>query len=299
MNRLRSPSFLASLRTQGWLVPGLIVVLGIVPLVLFVAGVGVRKGLATPVVINEVYPNAQAAQGWLELYNATGSLRTLTGYTIGNSRGIVARLDAEIAPGALLVVRPDVGGWNPKGDAAVLRDPKGKVVDSIAWGTNTRLNVPNKQAITRNPQGLDSNTNADWRGAPPSAGVQSPASLSVGLHRVLFAATNYISVIAGFLLWGAFLLIGLIARRFETLTGQRAFWLAMVIAPVGIVIYNAIQAYAFFTVGNMTDCSRGLNFALCQQGWAFVPLLLSGAAMVYVVYRFYGLAHQILDLKGA
>ncbi len=281
-----------------------------IPLVLFLAGVGVRASNGNTLVINEIYPSADTKQEWLELYNGGAKPVDLRGYTIGSSRGVQGRLQGTIEPGKRLVVRAEVGGWNAAADVAVLRNPTGKVIDSVNWGKPTlpkdvtlltgAVPVPRPgQALTRNPQGLDSNTAADWQPTKPSQGTQSPASLNPGLHRLLFAATNYMSVIAGFLLWGAFLMIGLIAQRFELLTGQKVYWLAMVLVPVGIVVYNGIQAYAFFTAGRMSDCSTGWGFTVCQQGWAFTPILISAIAMAYIVFRFYGIARDILDLKEA
>jgi hypothetical protein len=70
----------------------------------------------------------------------------------------------------------------------------------------------------------------------------------------------------------------------------------MIVAPVGIVVDNIIQSYAYFTAGRMTECKTGLGFSVCQQGWAFTALLLSAMAMAYVVYRFYGIARRILEV---
>ncbi|GAC1360765.1 MAG: hypothetical protein NVSMB42_20380 [Herpetosiphon sp.] len=279
----------------------------VLPLVLFAAGVGVRKGKGTPVVVNQVFVDADPRHEWIELLNTTTSGIDVEGWTVASRHGGVARLHGQLEPGVLTVVHPEVGGWQPTSDRVVLRTASDTLVDGVGWGdVGAQAGIPlvklpfgAGKALIRNPQGLDSGTADDWWVTRPSPAVQSPASLGIGLHRMLFAATNYIAVIGGLLLWGAFLLIGLIARRFETLTGQRAYWPAMVVAPVGIVIYNAIQAYAFFTAGRMTDCRQGLWLSACQQGYAFTALLLSSAAMAVVVYRFYHIARQILDLREA
>ena len=258
--------------------------------------------------VNEVYLDATPGKQWVELLNTTDKPIDLNGWRLRNSKGDIARLgDITLQPGKLQVVRPQVGGWKPTGDAVVLVNAQGKTADGLSWNTVALQGIPKfarpikaGTSLTRNPQGMDTDAGADWQLLNrPSEGTQSPASLGTGLYRVLFAATNYISLIAGILLWAAFLLIGLIARRFETLTGQRSYWVAMLVAPLGIIIYNFIQSYAFFTAGRMTDCTTGKTFATCQQGYAFVPLMLSGIAMVYVVYRFYGIARDILDLKDA
>ncbi len=310
MARFHTPSLalptpdLTSRTAQRLLMPSLLALMLLLPLLLFTGGVGVRQGKGTNVVVNEVYLDTSPHAEWVELLNTTPKSISLTGWQLTNQHGAVARLSGQLAPGILTVVSPEVGGWNPGGDVVTLLSSDNQIIDSLGWGkiaalTNTPILQSAKagRSLTRNPQGLDSDTTADWIMTQPSPGTQSPVSLSVGLHRILFAATNYISFMAGLLLWASFLLIGLSARRFEALTGQRAYWMAMVIAPVGIVIYNAIQSYAFFTAGAMSNCSRGLAFGACQQGWAFTPLLLSAIAMAYVSYRFYTIAHRILDLK--
>ncbi|GIV96099.1 MAG: hypothetical protein KatS3mg057_0756 [Herpetosiphonaceae bacterium] len=149
--------------------------------------------------------------------------------------------------------------------------------------------------------GLDSNAASDWRPGPASPGSRSLPTVRSSTRIVLIELTNYISLIGGFLLWSAFVLIGLIARRFERLTGQRTFWQAMVIAPIGIVIYNLIQTNAFFSRGAMTDCrttKRGwvFEFSLCEQLWSFVPLFIAAAIMTYAILLFYRAARRILEV---
>jgi hypothetical protein len=302
---------LQRLRSADMLIPVILALAVVLPLLLAFGGVGIRTDLETPVVINELFvtPQDPAKGAWVELYNNTDDAVSVEGWKLGNATGDLVTLTGSIAPRDYLVIEAPAA-WNTQGDAVILRGVDSSQIDSVTWGAppaqnpivdwkNQAVGAPKlDKSLIRNPQGFDSNAAKDWLpiAMPPTPNRGSAASLSSGTYRLLFDVTNYVSLIAGFLLWGGFILIGLIAKRFEMLTGQRAFWSAMIVAPIGIVVYNSVQSYAFFTAGSMTNCSKGLAFSSCQQGWAFVPLLVSALAMAYVVYRFYGIARRILEV---
>jgi hypothetical protein len=299
---------LERLRSADLLVPLVLCLAFVLPLLLAFWGVGIRTDEQTPLVINEIFVTPQgAAEAWVELYNNTEEPITIDGWRLSTASSDVATLTGSIEPHAYRVIKTPKA-WDAKSDAVILYGVDGNQIDDVHWGpapektpildwkTSAALPPRAGAALVRNPQGFDSNTAKDWIATRPSPNTQSPASLGSGTYRILFDITNYVSLMAGFLLWGAFILIGLIARRFEMLTGQRSFWMAMVVAPIGIVIYNIIQSYAFFTAGRMSECKDGLGFSVCQQGWAFTPLFVSALAMAYVVYRFYGIARRILEV---
>ena len=288
------------LRSADLFIPIILSLAFVLPLVLAFLGVGIRKDKQTPLVINEAFVNPKDPQSgaWVELYNTTDEPISVDGWKLSTATNDVQALQGLVPPHTYLVVKTP-SAWNAQADAVILRGVDNDKVDYVHWGpvpekspinnwsaSAVRAPGPNA-ALVRNPQGFDSDTNKDWRPAKPSPNTQSPASLNPGLYRLLFDITNYVSLMAGFLLWGAFILIGLIAKRFEMLTGQRAYWSAMIVAPIGIVVYNSIQSYAFFTAGIMTPG---------QQLWAFSALFVSAAAMAYVVYRFYGIARRILEV---
>lgn len=299
---------LERLRSADLLIPLILCLALVLPLLLAFLGVGIRTPVDTPLVINEIAVLPQpGAEAWVELYNNSDEPIAIDGWRLSTASGDVQTLQGNVAPRTLHVVKVP-SAWNDTSDAVILYGIDGNQIDEIHWGKapeQSRIIGWEKSAVAapkaggalvRNPQGVDSNTNKDWIATRPSPNSQSPASLSSGTYRILFDITNYVSLIAGFLLWGAFILIGLIARRFEMLTGQRSFWSAMTIAPIGIVVYNIIQSYAFFTAGKMTECKTGLGFSVCQQGWAFTALFVSALGMAYVVYRFYGIARRILEV---
>ncbi len=300
---------LERLRSADLFIPLILGLAFVLPLVLAFLGVGIRTDKHTPLVINEAFvnPSAGHAAAWIELYNTSDEPIAVDGWKLSTATRDVQMLQGTVPPHAYLVVRVP-SAWSAQADAVILRGIDSDKVDYVHWGiapaknpisdwnkTAVRAPAPDV-ALVRNPQGFDSDTAKDWLPAQPSPNRQSPASLHIGMYRLLFDITNYMSLIAGFLLWGAFILIGLIAKRFEMLTGERSFWSAMIIAPIGIVLYNGVQSYAFFTAGRMTECKTGLAFSACQQGWAFVPLFVSAVAMACVVYRFYGIARRILEV---
>lgn len=301
---------LERLRSADLFIPLILGLSFALPLLLALIGVGIRTDKQQDLVINEAFVVPQNAKSgaWVELYNTTDQPIAVDGWKLSTAAADVATLKGSVPPGGYLVVKTS-SAWNAKADAVILREPVfGNVIDDVHWGPAPKLSpiadwtktagaAPRAQAsLVRNPQGFDSDSGKDWLVTAPSPNAQSPASLSSGMYRLLFDITNYVSLIAGFLLWGAFILIGLIAKRFEMLTGQRSFWIAMIIAPIGIIIYNAIQSYAFFTAGKMTECKTGIGFSACQQGWAFLTMFVSAVAMAYVVYRFYGIARRILEV---
>lgn len=300
---------LERLRSADLFIPLILGLALVLPLVLAFWGVGIRRDLQHAIVINEIMvtPKDPQAGAWVELYNNTDDPISIDGWRLSTASSDVVTLQGSVPPKSYHLIKA-ASAWQATSDAVILRGVDSNQLDAVQWGPapvkspiigweKTALKPPAPGvALVRNPQGLDSDTQKDWRATRPTPNGASPASLSIGLYRVLFDVTNYLSLIAGFLLWGAFILIGLIAKRFEMLTGQRAFWSAMIIAPIGIVVYNAIQSYAFFTAGAMTECKTGLSFSACQQGWAFTPLLISSLAMIFVVYRFYGIARRILEV---
>lgn len=288
------------LRSADLFIPIILSLAFVLPLVLAFLGVGIRRDKGTPLVINEAFVNPKDPQAgaWVELYNTSDEPISVDGWKLSTATNDVQALQGTVAPHSYMLVKTP-SAWNAQADAVILRHVDNDKVDYVQWGpapaknplndwsrTAVKAPAPNS-ALVRNPQGFDSDTNKDWRPVKPSPNTQSPASLNTGLYRLLFDITNYVSLMAGFLLWGAFILIGLIAKRFEMLTGQRAYWSAMIVAPIGIVVYNSIQSYAFFTAGIMTPN---------QQLWAFSALFISAAAMAYVVYRFYGIARRILEV---
>jgi hypothetical protein len=296
-----------------------------IPLLLALLGVGLFDDKPTPVILSEIATGPRG-DAYVELYNDTDAPVDVKGWSVKTLSG-TAELDRNtiIEPGSYLIVPSYPKAFEqahpalaeaaaktsgqiefvaPKG-ALILYDTKGITVDAVTWPMPAPAGGPRPglPSLVRRTQGLDSDTNGDWRAGPATPGTFGLPTIRMPSRIFLLEVTNYLSLIGGFLLWAAFVLMGLIARRFETLTGQRTFWQGMVIAPVGILIYNLIQANAFFARGAMTDCrlpAEGnrwtFGFSTCEQLWSFVPLFIAACVMAYVVYLFYRISRRILEV---
>jgi hypothetical protein len=293
-----------------------------IPLFLALLGVGLFDDKPTQVIISEVASGPRGA-AYVELYNDTDDDIDIKGWSVKTLSG-TAELERNtvIKPGSYLIVPSYPKAFEqahpalaeaaakasgqiefaaPKGMVAIY-NTKGITVDAVTWPMLPPAGAP-RPSLVRRTQGLDSDTPGDWRPGPATPGTFGLPTIRMPSRIFLLEVTNYLSLIGGFLLWAAFVLMGLIARRFETLTGQRTFWQAMVIAPVGILIYNLIQANGFFTKGSMTDCrdpaannAWAFGFSKCEQLWSFVPLFIAACAMAYVVYLFYRISRRILEV---
>ncbi|MBN1485508.1 MAG: lamin tail domain-containing protein [Chloroflexia bacterium] len=149
----------------------------------------------------------------------------------------------------------------------------------------TKVNV--EHSLERRTIGVDTNSPGDFirQPFPSPASVNVPASTRAA--QLLFIDwTNAVSFAGGIILWVAFVYIALIARRFEALTQQRTYWQAMLVSPVGILIYNIVQAYGFLTRGSMTPG---------EQRFSFLVLFFSALACTALVYVFRRRAQRILE----
>ena len=200
------------------------------------------------------------------------------------------------------------GVLNPAADMLLLRAPGGTIADEIGWGPvdkswknaaftadDRRTPVldrdhangdPLLKSVGRVPDGRDTDSATDFvvRDSPsPGGKLPAPRLNDTDLRK---RPTDYISVVAGVLLWIGFVMVALIARRFQNLSGQNTYWQALLIAPVGILIYTWIQAAAFFDHNSMTD----------QEKWiGFLILLLSAVLCIYVISVFRRIAGRYLE----
>ncbi len=56
---------------------------------------------------------------------------------------------------------------------------------------------------------------------------------------------NWELIVGGLLLWGTFVFVALIARRYEMVLHKKTKWQYMLIAPSGILIYVLLSAVAY------------------------------------------------------
>jgi uncharacterized membrane protein YidH (DUF202 family) len=97
------------------------------------------------------------------------------------------------------------------------------------------------------------------------------------LFLIYVTVSNFISVIAGFLLWIAFVFFGVVSRRYEQIFQKSTNWQLLMGAPTGILVFVIIQAYAYATAGTMTEMQSVVGHFL---------VIVSSVACLYGGYRF-------------
>lgn len=206
-----------------------------------------------------------------------------------------------------------LGRLNPAGDLLVLKGRDGTVLDQVGWGqvdqavrtrlgaasdANLSLPAPNgdNRSLGRTPyigqreptDPGEINPGGFTIHNTPSPGINSTPR-SAASQTVFFTTfTDIIATVGAALLWFAFVIIALVARRFETLSEQKTYWQWLMAAPVGILIYAIIQVQDFIRFGRLTDF----------WSWpAFLALFVSGVACVYVINIFRLIAKNILEAE--
>jgi hypothetical protein len=215
-------------------------------------------------------------------------------------------------PGYLgIVTSPDAWGEIDRANGfVVLRNADGAAVDQVNWGDPAQFAPPADvkmekasippgvgwlfkegklqadHSMERRPVGMDRDIAADWVRQPfPSPGTVNQPSATRAAQALFIDWTNAASFAGGLLLWIAFVFVALIARRFQALTQQRTYWQAMLVAPIGILVYNIIQGLAFLAHGSMNDA---------EKWWGFVILFVSAVMCTVLVFVFRQRAKSIL-----
>ncbi len=106
------------------------------------------------------------------------------------------------------------------------------------------------------------------------------------LFLVYVTLSNIISVIAGLLLWTAFVFFGILSRRYEQIFRTSTNWQLLVLAPTGILVFVVIQAYAYATAGTMTE----------PQSWAgHFLVIISAILCLYGALKFRAVTMRIRE----
>jgi hypothetical protein len=203
-----------------------------------------------------------------------------------------------------------LGNLNPKGDALVLKNGN-DIVDQVGWGDNTavRQSLAISSVINLEVAPPDDNKSI---GRTPAVGARDPENPGYfTIHNSPFPAgnvqqprerytsnlfistiTDWIGIIGGLMLWVVFVMVALIARRFQVLAQQKTYWEYLLIAPVGILIYAGVTMYAFSFTPRQSygDIPEWRNLA-------FIALFISGIACLYVVNIFRLIAKNILEAE--
>ncbi|NWJ44974.1 MAG: hypothetical protein HXX08_03760 [Chloroflexi bacterium] len=197
-----------------------------------------------------------------------------------------------------------LGDLDPKDDAITLLQG-GQLLDQVGWG-NPSQSLLNKIGVSGSVNLSLSSIGGDnpkSLGRTPPTGardVNKPGiftiheSVSPGgavpqprekYNFLLNEATNVITIVGGLILFLVFVMIAVIARRFETLAQQRTYWQLLLLAPIGIMVYNVVTILAFISRGSLNDQDRWIGFT---------SLFISGIACAAVINVFRNIAKDIL-----
>ena len=215
--------------------------------------------------------------------------------------------------GAQVVAVPDLGGLDPAADALILYPPvpgpdKSLIIDQVNWGKPSP-NWPNYNAALW-PTGLTPlAVSADgrarsWGRTPADQDTDQPhaAGGDWTLHEILSPGgkvtgsppseflllwTNVAGGLSSLLLWAAFIIIAIIAYRFERLRDTRTYWQLLLLAPSGILFYTIIVIIGFNQPGAaLTN----------EQKWLSFPVLaLSAVFCLIAVGIFRNVARSLLE----
>ena len=116
--------------------------------------------------INEVVPDSESGNEWVEFFNPSTSSLDLVGGYLCDSRGVTSTADCKDLSGsigALGWLKFDWTGYflNNDGDSVILKNPEAQMVDEVIYGTS--LSTPDKgEALARTEDGIDTDSNTDW-----------------------------------------------------------------------------------------------------------------------------------------
>jgi len=111
--------------------------------------------------------------------------------------------------------------------------------------------------------------------------VTAPFGIEPAHYQTLAVIPNYLLILGAVLLWFAFVLLAVIARRYEIVLGERTDWQFMVVAPTGILAFAVFQFIYCGISGNMMLPKGGINYL------AYLSFLVSGSLSLLANYRFY------------
>ncbi|MEO0094429.1 MAG: hypothetical protein ABIL46_07695 [candidate division WOR-3 bacterium] len=110
----------------------------------------------------------------------------------------------------------------------------------------------------------------------------APFGIEESTYQSLAVIPNYILVLGALLLWLAFIFLGIIARRYEIVLGEKTNWQFMIVAPTGILLFALIQLIFCGIGGKMMLPKGGINYL------AYGLFFISGILSLLANLRFYG-----------
>lgn len=103
-------------------------------------------------------------------------------------------------------------------------------------------------------------------------------------YQALAVVPNYFMILGAAILWSAFVVLGIIARRYEIVLGERTGWQSMVFAPTGILAFAVIQLVYCGIGGKMMLPKTGINYV------AYGLFFVSGLMTLFANWRFFSVA---------
>ncbi len=110
----------------------------------------------------------------------------------------------------------------------------------------------------------------------------APFGIEPSTYQALAIFPNYVLVLGAVLLWLAFIFLGIIARRYEIVLGEKTNWQFMMIAPTGILLFALIQLIFCGIGGKMMLPKGGINYL------AYGLFFLSGILSLVANLKFHG-----------
>jgi uncharacterized membrane protein YozB (DUF420 family) len=111
--------------------------------------------------------------------------------------------------------------------------------------------------------------------------MMAPFGIDSRQYQTLAVLPNYFLILGAVVLWFAFIILGIIARRYEIVLGERTDWQFMMVAPTGILAFAIIQLIYCGIGGNMMLPKGGVNYI------AYLLFLISGSLSLWANYKFY------------
>lgn len=111
--------------------------------------------------------------------------------------------------------------------------------------------------------------------------LAAPFGIDPGRYHALAVVPNYLLVVGAAILWFAFVVLAIIARRYEFALGEKTDWQFMIVAPTGILAFAFIQLVYCGIGGNMMLPKGGINYG------AYLLFFVSGSLSLVANYRFY------------
>ncbi|KPJ71408.1 hypothetical protein AMJ52_08575 [candidate division TA06 bacterium DG_78] len=108
-----------------------------------------------------------------------------------------------------------------------------------------------------------------------------PFGIDPAQYQTLVVIPNYLLVLGALLLWLAFIVLGIIARRYEIVLAERTRWQFMIFAPTGILLFAVIQFLYCGIEGKMMLPKGGVDYI------AYGLFFLSGVLSLVANVRFF------------